>query len=253
MLDLAEIDRQIELYRHATPTARAIVGLQPKRADVILAGACIVRTVMDMLGCESLTVSDRGLRHGVLAERFGSSSHGPLIFAARRPVSLPELTGARRRVMTQHAELPIERLRADFAGHVIVPGDEDYDAARAVFLPAIDRRPAVIVRPADAAEVASVVAAARASSGPELAVRSGGHSAAGHGVIDGGIVLDLSALKALELDAGRRLGRGPALTAGDVTAAAAHGLASPSATPGRSASAGSRLAAASASSCASSA
>ena len=58
---------------HATPKrAGAIVGLQPKRAEVILAGACIVRTVMDKLGKPHLTVSDRGLRHGVLAERFGA-------------------------------------------------------------------------------------------------------------------------------------------------------------------------------------
>jgi hypothetical protein len=73
VLDRAEIDRQIELYRSRDADARrAIVGLQPKRAEVILAGACIVRTVMEKLGKESLTVSDRGLRHGVLAERFGS-------------------------------------------------------------------------------------------------------------------------------------------------------------------------------------
>ena len=50
---------------------RAIPGLQPKRADVILAGACVVRTVMDALGADRLTVSDRGLRHGLLGERFG--------------------------------------------------------------------------------------------------------------------------------------------------------------------------------------
>jgi exopolyphosphatase/guanosine-5'-triphosphate,3'-diphosphate pyrophosphatase len=72
VLDRAEIDRQIEVYRtRSTEERRAIVGLQPKRADVILAGACIVRTVMDKLGRDSLTVSDRGLRHGLLAERFG--------------------------------------------------------------------------------------------------------------------------------------------------------------------------------------
>lgn len=72
ILDRAEIDRQIELYRSQDADARrAIVGLQPKRAEVILAGACIVRTVMEMLGKDTLTVSDRGLRHGVLAERFG--------------------------------------------------------------------------------------------------------------------------------------------------------------------------------------
>jgi exopolyphosphatase/guanosine-5'-triphosphate,3'-diphosphate pyrophosphatase len=71
VLDRAEIDRQIELYRSQDAAARrAIIGLQPKREEVILAGACIVRTVLEKLGKETLTVSDRGLRHGVLAERF---------------------------------------------------------------------------------------------------------------------------------------------------------------------------------------
>jgi exopolyphosphatase/guanosine-5'-triphosphate,3'-diphosphate pyrophosphatase len=73
VLDRAELDLQIELYRSRDADARrTIVGLQPKRAEVILAGACIVRTVMEKLGKQSLTVSDRGLRHGVLAERFGA-------------------------------------------------------------------------------------------------------------------------------------------------------------------------------------
>jgi exopolyphosphatase/guanosine-5'-triphosphate,3'-diphosphate pyrophosphatase len=72
VLEQAEIDRQIELYRTSDAEARrAIVGLQPQRADIILAGACIVRTVMAKLGAGSLTVSDRGLRHGLLADRFG--------------------------------------------------------------------------------------------------------------------------------------------------------------------------------------
>jgi exopolyphosphatase/guanosine-5'-triphosphate,3'-diphosphate pyrophosphatase len=71
-LELAEVDRQIELYRtRAAEERRRVVGLQPKRAEVILAGACIVRTVMTKLGRESLVVSDRGLRHGLLDERFG--------------------------------------------------------------------------------------------------------------------------------------------------------------------------------------
>ena len=75
VLDRAEIDRQLELYRSRDAEARrSIVGIQPKRADVILAGVCIVQTVMDKLGADSLTVSDRGLRHGVLAERFGATS-----------------------------------------------------------------------------------------------------------------------------------------------------------------------------------
>ena len=53
-----------------------IVGLQPKRADVILAGACIVRTVMDALGRDRSRSSDRGLRHGLLVERFGADAAG---------------------------------------------------------------------------------------------------------------------------------------------------------------------------------
>ena len=73
VLHTVEIDRQIELYRSMDAAARrSIVGLQPKREDVILAGACIVRTVMGKLGKDRLTVSDRGLRHGVLAERYST-------------------------------------------------------------------------------------------------------------------------------------------------------------------------------------
>jgi exopolyphosphatase / guanosine-5'-triphosphate,3'-diphosphate pyrophosphatase len=74
VLDRVELDRQIELYRSRDVMARrAIVGLQPKRADVILAGACIVRTIMEKLDQQSLIVSDRGLRHGLLIERFGAA------------------------------------------------------------------------------------------------------------------------------------------------------------------------------------
>ena len=70
-LERAEVERQIELYRTRTADERrGIVGLQPKRAEVILAGACIVLTVMRKLDVPSLTVSDRGLRHGLMAERF---------------------------------------------------------------------------------------------------------------------------------------------------------------------------------------
>ena len=71
VLTRAEVDRQIELYRtRGADERREIAGLQPKRAEVILAGACVVRTVLEKLGCDSLTVSDRGLRHGLLRERF---------------------------------------------------------------------------------------------------------------------------------------------------------------------------------------
>jgi exopolyphosphatase/guanosine-5'-triphosphate,3'-diphosphate pyrophosphatase len=72
VLDRAEIDRQIELYRtRGEDERRELVGLQPKRADIILAGACIVRTVLEKLGADSFTVSDRALRHGLIVDRFG--------------------------------------------------------------------------------------------------------------------------------------------------------------------------------------
>lgn len=75
VLTAGELDRQIELYRtRSADERREIVGLQPNRAEVILAGACVVRTVMSKLHSDSLTVSDRGLRHGVLVERFGERS-----------------------------------------------------------------------------------------------------------------------------------------------------------------------------------
>jgi exopolyphosphatase/guanosine-5'-triphosphate,3'-diphosphate pyrophosphatase len=72
VLTKAEVDRQIELYRSSsTEERRRIIGLQAKRAEVILAGACIVQTVMRLLRRAELTVSDRGLRHGLLLDRFG--------------------------------------------------------------------------------------------------------------------------------------------------------------------------------------
>jgi len=126
----------------------------------------------------------------------------------------------------QQSRLSIAKLRADIAGGVVGPADSGYDASRRVFLPAVDRRPAVIVRPVDAGEVAHVVSVAR-ETGLELAVRGGGHSNAGHGASEGGIVLDLAGLVALEIDAGSRVVRAAGgLTSGEVTGAAApHGLA----------------------------
>jgi hypothetical protein len=119
----------------------------------------------------------------------------------------------------------IPQLR-DIAGRVIRPDDADYDKARASFYGGIDRRPAAIVRVADAKDVSRVIALAR-DTGMELAVRSGGHGVAGYGVPDGGIVLDLAALKALDIDAERRTAWAETgLTAGEYTTAAdAHGLA----------------------------
>ena len=72
ILDLPEIERQIALYQEKTVSARRqIAGLPPKRADVILAGALIVKTLLHKAGVQVLTVSDRGVRHGALLDRFG--------------------------------------------------------------------------------------------------------------------------------------------------------------------------------------
>jgi FAD/FMN-containing dehydrogenase len=122
---------------------------------------------------------------------------------------------------TLQPELDVRRLRLEIAGEVIGPDDAAYEAARRVFVPTIDRRPAAIVRPVDDDAVASVVSLAR-ESGVELAVRSGGHGLAGHGASEGGLVLDLAWLDALEFDADARLVTAETgLTAGRVTKAAA--------------------------------
>jgi FAD/FMN-containing dehydrogenase len=113
------------------------------------------------------------------------------------------------------------RLPVELADRVLFPGEAGYDEARRVFLPSVDRWPAAIVRPVDAGEVARVVALAR-ETGLQLAVRGGGHSFAGHGTVEDGIVLDLAGLTALELDADRRIARaGGGLVSGTVTRVAA--------------------------------
>jgi FAD/FMN-containing dehydrogenase len=125
-----------------------------------------------------------------------------------------------------HDTETLAELRATLKGRVITPSDNAYEQARAVFYGSIDRRPAVIVRPADAGEVSHIVSLAR-ETGAELAIRSGGHSLAGHGVSEGGIVLDLSGMQSLEIDVhGHAAWAQTGLTAGRYTAAVgAHRLA----------------------------
>jgi FAD/FMN-containing dehydrogenase len=120
---------------------------------------------------------------------------------------------------------PVAQLRSSLDGRVTVPGDAGYDQARRVFYGKWDRRPGAVVRPAIAEEVARVVTLA-AESGAELAVRSGGHSLAGHSTSDGGIVLDLGELTALDIDLEARTAWAQAgLTAGAYTARVGeHGL-----------------------------
>jgi len=136
-------------------------------------------------------------------------------------------TNAQAQEQLSNLTIPsVSELRTLFNGQVIAPGDPGYDEARTVFYGGIDRHPAAIVRVRDAGDVARVVNIAR-ETGLELAIRSGGHSIAGHCVSDGGIVLDLSDMRDLQIDVeGCSAWAETGLTAGEyTTTAGAYGLA----------------------------
>jgi FAD/FMN-containing dehydrogenase len=122
--------------------------------------------------------------------------------------------------------MSIDELRDQVRGTVIGPDDPEYDAARTVFYGGIDRRPAAVVKVADDSDVQRVVALAR-DRGSEIAVRSGGHSIAGQSVSDGGLVIDLSAMRRMDVDVDARTAWAQAgLTAAEYTSlAATNGLA----------------------------
>jgi FAD/FMN-containing dehydrogenase len=117
-------------------------------------------------------------------------------------------------------------LEANLVGELIRPAHDDYDLARRVRNLSFDRHPSLIARAADAADVIRAVTFARDHQLP-LAVRSGGHSLAGHSTVDGGLVLDLSRMRGLSIDPERRIAWAqPGLTWGDYAGAAqAYGLA----------------------------
>lgn len=129
--------------------------------------------------------------------------------------------------MTTQTILPpsVSELRALFNGRVIAPDDPRYEEARTPFYGGVDKHPAAIVRAADAGDVSRLVSLAR-EHGFELAVRSGGHSGAGHSTSEGGIVLDLSAMKKLEIDhENQTTWVETGMTAGEyTTAVGAHGF-----------------------------
>jgi FAD binding domain/Berberine and berberine like len=99
-----------------------------------------------------------------------------------------------------------EQLSASLRGDLIGPADRGYDEARRVYNGMIDRRPAAIIRAADAADVIAGVNLAR-EEGLDVSVRGGGHSVPGFGTNDGGIVIDLSAMRGIRVDPERRTAR----------------------------------------------
>ena len=118
--------------------------------------------------------------------------------------------GAHEQNVPQLDAAAIRRLSSEVTGHVITPDSSDYESARLVNNPAFDHRyPSLIVRCAKASDAARALDFGQRQSLP-LAVRCGGHSAAGYGVCDGGVVIDLSGMKRIEVDVDKRVARADA-------------------------------------------
>jgi len=129
--------------------------------------------------------------------------------------------------MSSNAHL--EAFRESFLGDVITPGDDAYDLARRVWNARYgEHRPAVMVRPTNAADVAAAIRFAR-DNDLEIAIRSGAHSNSGHSTTDGGLVIDMSRMRGVTVDAERRQAwaNGGALLGELDVAAQAHGLVCP--------------------------
>jgi FAD/FMN-containing dehydrogenase len=122
----------------------------------------------------------------------------------------------------------LDELRRSLAGIVVGPTDAEYDTVRRCFNALVNRRPAVIARVVSAADVAAAFDFARAHE-LEVAVRGGGHNPAGHCVIDGGLVIDLSLMRTVEVDGEARIARtgGGATWLDFDTATQAFGLVTP--------------------------
>ena len=130
--------------------------------------------------------------------------------------------------MTPVQTQKIEQLKAGFQGAILLPSDAGYEGARAIWNAMIDKRPAVIARCASTADVVRAVKFAK-DNGLVLAIRGGGHNIAGSALCDGGIVIDLSQMKAVKVDAAKRraIVEGGATLADLDAATQAHGLATP--------------------------
>jgi FAD/FMN-containing dehydrogenase len=96
--------------------------------------------------------------------------------------------------------IKLDQLREQVRGDVVAPGDEAYDEARKVHNAMIDRHPAVVIRCANVGDVVAAVNLAR-ENGLDLAVRGGGHSVPGFGTCDDGVVIDLSGMRSVTVDA----------------------------------------------------
>ena len=139
-------------------------------------------------------------------------------------LSITTLTGGQRPL----SEARIGELEADLQGPLLRPGERRYEAARSIWNAMIDRRPALIAQCEDAEDVAVAIRFAR-ETGALISVKGGGHNIAGSAVVDGGLMIDLSAMNGVAVDAAAaRVRVGPGATLADLDAAtAAHGLVVP--------------------------
>jgi hypothetical protein len=138
----------------------------------------------------------------------------------------PASEGAHIDVRWVSDEVTVGRFRDAHTGPVLSPSDDGYDGARRVYNGLIDKSPALIARARSAPDVAAAIGFAR-EVGLEISVRGGGHGVAGRAVSDGGLMIDLSLMKAIEVKTDRRTARvGGGVTWGEFNdATAVHGLA----------------------------
>ena len=139
-------------------------------------------------------------------------------------VSLAGLDGSRH----DADDAAVDHLRDNVSGAVVMEGGQGYDEARTLWNAMVDRKPGLVIRAANSADIQAAVNFAR-DNGFLMAIRSGGHQIAGHAVAEGAILLDLSQMKDVEVNASARTARvAPGATLADVDAATqAHGLAVP--------------------------
>lgn len=130
--------------------------------------------------------------------------------------------------MTTELKQATEQLKEKVKGTVVLPDHPEYDEVRQIWNAMINRRPAIIVQCAEASDVPPALAFAR-ENGLELSVRGAGHNIAGNAICDDGLMIDLSTMKEVRIDPGKRLAYvEPGVTLGVFDAAAqAHGLATP--------------------------
>ncbi len=126
------------------------------------------------------------------------------VFAQRTHIMVTILESPDR--VTTFDPSVVEDLRGQIEGTVMLPGEPGYDEARTIWNGMIDKRPAVIVRPQGVADIRVAVRFA-AAQGLAVSIKGGGHNVAGHAVSDGGLMLDMSSMRAVEVDPVARTAR----------------------------------------------